>query len=251
MTTLLLVEDDPRVLALLKEHFSQEGYGVVTATTGVEAFLQVVRWAPQAVILDLFIPRLGGLGALDRIRRLDPGIVVILISGIPNAVDMLQEAGVSVAGAFTKPVNLDRISETLARAGVTPSRTAPAERPTRIRALVVDDEPEVRQLLTDYLEERGFDALGVWDGEEALRRISDFRPHVILLDILMPGLSGVETLRRIGARLRETCVIVISGHEDPETARRALELGAVEYLRKPVNLGDLDAVLGLRVENGS
>ena len=255
MTTLLCVEDDPRVLELLKEHFTLQGFGVVTAMTGVEAFLQVVRWAPRAVILDLFIPRLGGLGALERIKRLDPGIVVILISGVPNAVELLQEAGVSVAGAFTKPVDLDRISETLARAGVAPSGTSPGTargslpertpRSSRIRALVVDDEPDVRTLLTDYLEEHGFDALGVWDGEEALRRIPEFRPHVILLDILMPGLSGVETLRRIRALLHETCVIVISGHDDVETARRTLEMGAVDYLRKPVDFGALDALLGI------
>lgn len=250
MTTLLCVDDDRRVLALLKEHFTLQGYGVVTATTGVEAFLQVVRWAPQAVILDLFMPRLGGLGALERIQGLDPGIVVILISGVPNALEMLQEAGVSVSGAFKKPVSLDRISEALAGAGVAPSKTTPNRRPAQVRALVVDDEPEVRSLLTDYLEERGFDALGVWDGEEALRRIPEFRPHLVLLDILLPGLSGVDTLRRMRPVLRDTCVIVISGHEDAETARRTLELGAVEYLGKPVDLGDLDAVLGLSEAEG-
>lgn len=250
MTTLLCVEDDPRVLELLKEHFTFQGFRVVTATTGVEAFLQAVRWAPRAVILDLFIPRLGGLGALERIKRVDPEIVVILISGVPNAVDMLQEAGLSVAGAFTKPVDLDRISETLAQAGVTPSLAEAAKRSRRIRALVVDDEPEVRTLLTDYLEEHGFEALGAWDGEEALRQIPEFRPHIILLDILMPGLSGVETLRRLKPVLHETCVIVISGHEDLETARRTLEMGAVEYLCKPVNLGALDSVLGIHPGKG-
>ncbi len=253
--TLLCVDDDPVVLQVLKEYFTLQGFGVLTARTGVEAFLHVVRWAPQAVILDVFMPRLGGLEALKRIKKLDPEILVILISGVPNALEMVEEAGLTVAGAFTKPVSLDRIAEILARAGVRPSRTPPkaapgdipeqARRATRIRALVVDDEPEVREMLTDYLRENGFEAVGVWDGEEALRRIPGFRPHIILLDILMPGLSGVETLRRIKARLQETCVIVITGHEDVETARRTLELGAVDYLRKPVDLGAMDSLLGI------
>ena len=120
--TLLCVDDDPRVLQVLKEHFTLQGFGVVTATTGVEAFLQVVRWSPQAVVLDLFIPRLGGLGVLERIKKLDPGIVVILISGVPKALEVLGEAGLSVAGAFAKPVDLDRISEALARASVKPPK---------------------------------------------------------------------------------------------------------------------------------
>ena len=252
---LLCVDDDPRVLQVLKEYFTLQGFGVVTATTGVEAFLQAVRWAPKAVILDLFIPRFGGLGVLERIKKLDPEIVVILISGVPNALEVLQEAGMSVAGAFAKPVNLDQISETLARAGVMPPRTSPqaasgdlraqARGATRIRALVVDDEPEIRALLTDYLEENGFEVLGAWDGEEALRRTPEFRPHIILLDILMPGLSGVETLRRLKPVLHETCVIMITAHEDVETARRTLEMGAVDYVRKPVNLGHLDSLLGI------
>ncbi len=248
--TLLCVDDDPGVLQLLKEYFDLQGFAVVTATTGVEAFLQVVRWSPQAVVLDVFMPRLGGLKALERIRKLDPGIVVILISGVPKALEVLGEAGLSVAGAFAKPVDLEQISEALARAGVKPPNTRPGAAPrdltpSRIRALVVDDEPEVREMLTDYLKENGFEALGAWDGEEALRRIPEFRPHIVLLDILMPGPSGVETLRRLKPVLHETCVIMITAHDDVETAQRTLEMGAVDYVRKPVDLGYLDSLLGI------
>ena len=118
--TLLCVDDDPLVLQLMREYFALRGFGVVTARSGVEAFLQVLRWAPKAVILDVLMPRLGGLEALKRIKKLDPEIVVILISGVSNVLEMVAEAGLTVAGAFTKPVNLDRISEALTRAGVTP-----------------------------------------------------------------------------------------------------------------------------------
>lgn len=254
LSALLCVDDDPRVLQLMKEHFSLQGFVVVTARTGLEAFLQAVRWSPRAVILDLFIPGLGGLQALERIRKLDAEITVILISGVPNALDMLAEAGVSVTGAFTKPVDLNRISETLTKAGVTASRleagrtpedSPVSQPPSPIRALVVDDEPEIRSMFTDYLEENGFETLGVWDGEEALRRIAEFRPHVVLLDILMPGLSGIETLRRIRTILPEACVLIVSAHHDLDTAKRALQMGAVDYLHKPVDLKQLDALLGI------
>jgi DNA-binding response OmpR family regulator len=251
--TLLCVDDDPSVLQVMREYFILRGFGVVTARSGVEAFLQVIRWAPNAVILDVFMPRLGGLEALKRIKKLDPEIVVILVSGVPNALEMVTEAGLTVAGAFRKPVKLDRISETLTGAGVTPppgaaagNLAAPAPRSSPIRAMVVDDEPDVRGMLTDYLRENGFEAVGVWDGQEALRLIPEFRPHIILLDILMPGLSGVETLRRLKPVLHETCIIMITAHDDVETARRTLEMGAVDYVRKPVNLARLDALLGIQ-----
>lgn len=249
--TLLCVDDEPVVLQLLRDYFALKGFHVVTATNGVQAFLQAVRWRPQAVILDLFMPRLGGLAALERIRGLAPDIVVILISGVPNAVETLQEAGLTVTGAFTKPVELDRILETLARAAVVPSERPPgwgAEKhsaPAILRALVVDDDPEVREFLADYLKENGFETAEAWDGEEAIRRIPEFPPHLVLLDVLMPGLSGLETFRRIKTLLPKTCVVMVSGHEDKDTAQRALEMGAVDYLLKPVNLAHLDSLLGI------
>ena len=79
--SVLCVDDDPEVLEQLKEHFTLQGFIVLTASNGVEACLQVKRWAPKAVILDLLIPRLGGIGTLVP----DPGrsiraFPVILVS---------------------------------------------------------------------------------------------------------------------------------------------------------------------------
>ncbi|MBI4589552.1 MAG: response regulator [Candidatus Rokubacteria bacterium] len=249
MPTILCVDDDPDVLEVLKEYFTRHGFRVVTAVNGVEAMFQVQRYLPQAVILDLFMPRLGGLGALDRIRRLLPGIATILISGVSDAVEMVTEAGVGVAGVLPKPLNLDQLLGTLARAGVVPPQARPAAAPNseapsmRKRVLVVDDEPETRDLLAEYLERKGFEVLQADGGEEALRRVAEFRPQVVLLDIRMPGLDGVETLRRIKALAQETPVIMVSGIEEIETARQTLASGASDYIAKPVDFQYLDSVL--------
>ena len=251
--TVLVVDDDPEILEVLQEYLAGQGFRVITATNGVEAFLQVWRQRPRAVVLDLFMPRLGGLGALDRIKRLDASIVIILISGVPNALEMVTEAGVSVAGALRKPFDPAQLLGLLVQAGVVPARTlgetpfrdlAPeAARLARRRALVVDDEPEFTAMLVEYLQGKGFEVLSAGGGEEALRRIAEFRPQVVLLDIAMPGLSGVETLRRIKALPRETCVVMVSAIEDVETARRTLALGAADYVQKPVDFSYLDSVL--------
>lgn len=251
--TILCVDDDPEILEILKEFFTREGFHVVTAANGVEAMFQVQRCLPKAVIIDLFMPRLGGLGALDRIRRLDPGIVVILVSGVPTALEMISAAGVSVEAAFTKPLNLDQLLGTLVRAGVAPLRPRPetaaqnlpseAPRPSRKRILIVDDDPDIRAVFVEYLERKGFEVRQAGDGEEALRRIPEFRPHLVLLDITMPRLSGVEALRRIKASNDKTCVIMISGIEDVEIARQTLAIGASDYVPKPVDFPYLDSVL--------
>lgn len=251
--TILCVDDEPEVLEVLTEYLTRQGFHVVTATNGAEALFQVQRSLPRAIILDLFMPRLGGLGALDRIRRLLPEIVPILISGNPGALAMVTEAGINVAGAFEKPFDLVAILGALTQAGVLPSRKAAAAAPEtpaaktilsgRRRILVVDDEPEILGVLAEYLKDKGFDVLQAVSGEEALRRLPEFRPHLVLLDIMMPGLSGVETLRRIKDVARETAVIMVSGIEDVETARQTLALGAADYITKPVDFEYLDSVL--------
>ena len=121
--SILCADGDPEVVERLKEHFTLQGFIVLTAANGVEACLQVKRWAPKAVILDLLIPRLGGIATLSQIRSSNPGIPVILVGDPSEALDRVAEIGLSVAGTFTKPLDLDKISEVLTRADV----TAPAE----------------------------------------------------------------------------------------------------------------------------
>ncbi|MFI5325451.1 MAG: response regulator [Candidatus Rokuibacteriota bacterium] len=253
LPSILCVDDDVDVLELLKEYFTEQGFVVLTATNGVEAFLQVKRWQPKAVILDLFMPRLGGIGALGRIKALNPDVVVILVSGMGNALELVTEAGLSVAGAFTKPLNLTQLSETLARSGVvapaalvaaaSSGETAQIKRPVRARVLVVDDELEFRKVLAEYLEDRGFDVMEAQDGEEALLRVPDFHPHIVLMDVMMAGMGGVEALRRIKTAAPETCVIMVTAVEDIDSARGALALGASDYVTKPFSFQYLDSVL--------
>ena len=253
LPSILCVDDDVDVLELLKEYFTEQGFVVLTATNGVEAFLQVKRWQPKAVILDLFMPRLGGIGALGRIKALNPDVVVILVSGMGNALELVTEAGLSVAGAFTKPLNLTQLSETLARSGVvapaalvaaaTSGEAAQIKRPVRARVLVVDDELEFRKVLAEYLEDRGFDVIEAQDGEEALLRVPDFHPHIVLMDVMMAGMGGVEALKRIKTAAPETCVIMVTAVEDIDAARGALALGASDYVTKPFSFQYLDSVL--------
>ncbi len=249
--SVLCVDDDPEVLEQLKEHFTLHGFIVLTASNGVEACLQVKRWAPKAVILDLLIPRLGGIGTLGRIRAFNPSIPVLLISDSAEALDLVKEAGLNAAGTFGKPLDLAKMSETLARAGV----TAPAalasppggrgRRQGRARILLVDDEPEFREMLAEYLVGEGFEVLAAASGEEALPHVPSWGPDLVLLDVMMNGIGGLETLRRMKVIRPRTCVIMVTAVDDLEVARSALALGAADYVTKPFTFQYLDAVLAI------
>jgi len=249
---ILCVDDEPEVLEILSDYFIELGFAVRTATNAQGALLEAKRWMPKALIVDLVMPRLGGLATVERIRRINPGLVVIVISGRVDAADIVSDAGVSVAGAFTKPLNLSRVLATLIEAGVAPMTSPPetardasaARTPTRV--LVVDDDPDVREVLAEYLASKGFDVAQARGGEEALEHIRESCPEIVLLDITMPGLSGVDTLRRIRALSADTCVVMVSANADVETARQTLALGATDYVPKPVDFGYLDSVLALQ-----
>jgi two-component system, response regulator, stage 0 sporulation protein F len=251
--SVLCVDDDPQVLEQLKEHFTFQGFIVLTASDGVEACLQVKRWAPRAVILDLLIPRLGGIGALSRIRALSPGIPVILVSDTAGALDLVTEAGLNVTGSFVKPLDLPAISEALARAGVTvptalaPPSTAQGGDAARARILLVDDEPQFREMLAEYLTGENFAVLEAANGEEALPHVTSWCPDLVLLDLMMPGMGGLETLRRIKIVRPETCVIMVTAVNDLDVARSALAAGAADYVTKPFTFQYLDAVLNIHM----
>jgi DNA-binding response OmpR family regulator len=251
--SVLCVDDDPKVLEQLKEHFTLQGFIVLTATNGVEACLQVKRWAPKAVILDLCIPRLGGIGTLNRIRASNPTIPVILMSDSSEALDLVIEAGLNATGAFAKPLDLAAISKVLSHAGLT-IPTAPALCPQsegveapRARILLVDDEPQFREMIAEYLAGERFEVLEAASGEEALPHVTTWRPDMVLLDLMMPGIGGLETLRRIKIVQPETCVIMVTAVDDLDVARAALAAGAADYVTKPFTFQYLDAVLDIHM----
>ena len=117
----------------------------------------------------------------------------------------------------------------------------------RARVLLCDDEPHFTGFVAEYLGDKGFDVLVASTGEEALAGITQFRPHIVLMDMMMPGIGGMEALRRIKGQRPDMCVIVVTGLEDLDTARRALASGAANYLIKPFTLDYLDSALALHL----
>ena len=114
--------------------------------------------------------------------------------------------------------------------------TADASRP---RVLIVEDDRQTRSLLATVLTDSGYETIDADTGEAALDSLNGSPPDVILLDLHMPGLSGLETLARIRARQLPTRAIVMTGDASLESAIQALRLGAFDYLTKPLNRREL------------
>jgi CheY-like chemotaxis protein len=115
------------------------------------------------------------------------------------------------------------------------------------KILIVDDEPEVRHLLGDFLSERGYDVVLAASGPDALAALETQRPDLVLLDIAMPEMDGVETFNRIVAVDPVVRVIIITGNADIGLTSKFLALGAVDYIPKPFDLDYLEQAVSVQL----
>ncbi len=109
-----------------------------------------------------------------------------------------------------------------------------------INLLLVDDEAEFVSTLAERLSFRGIDVRTAQDGEEALRLTAEEVPQVVVLDVMMPGLGGLEVLKRMKSQYPELPVILLTGHASAGDGEAGLRYGAFDYLIKPL---DIDVLL--------
>jgi DNA-binding response OmpR family regulator len=108
------------------------------------------------------------------------------------------------------------------------------------RLLIVDDEEPVVEVLSDYFSGQGYQVAIARNGAEALAAVRRSRPDLVLLDVRMPGIDGVEVLRRIRALDAALPVIMVTANEDVALARETLKIGAFDYVAKPFDFAYLD-----------
>src|SRR5919199_5939944 len=113
----------------------------------------------------------------------------------------------------------------------------------RIRVLVVDDDNVLRKVVTDQLSRSGFDAASAASAQEALEALRETDYDVILLDIQMPGMSGLDALRQIRQIEDAPEVIMLTADTSLATGIEAMRLGAYDYLTKPSTLDEMEAVI--------
>ena len=120
-----------------------------------------------------------------------------------------------------------------------------------ISVLLVDDEVEFVTTLAERLALRGFDTRTAYDGESALRAFAADRPGMVILDLMMPGLNGLETLKQIKATDPAIPVILLTGQGSTREGIEGMRLGAYDYLMKPLDIEGLAAKIREAVKGAS
>lgn len=109
--------------------------------------------------------------------------------------------------------------------------------------LIIDDDPLIRKTLTSHFSKEGFEVLLAEDGNEGLQKYEESFPDLVLLDIRLPDMDGLEALRKIKERKKDACIIIMTAYDDMKTTVEAVKSGAFEYLVKPLDYVELDLTI--------
>lgn len=119
----------------------------------------------------------------------------------------------------------------------------PGEANPTMRILVIDDEPAVAAVIAEALREEGHEVSAAGGGEQGLRAMAEIPPDAVFLDVVMPGMDGIEVLRRIRAKDLDLPVIILTGWASERQIDEARRLGVTDILQKPVALRTLSSAL--------
>jgi len=265
---ILVVDDDPLIRGSLYELLRGRQFDVEMAADGAEAMDHLKRRVFQLVIADWKMPQVDGMSLLNHIRSQYPDVSVILITGFGNVTSAVEAIRQGAFDYLTKPIqpsevlarveamlrvrhlrqDLDRtlaylheleVARHSHRRRTLKGTSAFPPEPSREggdRAapviLLVDDEELTRQFYGDLLVEHGFQVVAVASGTEALAAVARHPVEAVVLDIMMPELSGLETLEQFRKRAPDLPVIILTAHPSSQNAITALKLGAFDFIVK-------------------
>ncbi|HKW69017.1 MAG TPA: response regulator [Candidatus Dormibacteraeota bacterium] len=233
----LVVEDDPAAAELLMRHLGDAGYRTALARTGNEALTRARQLQPAAITLDIILPEVDGWEVITKLKsdEATSSIPIVVVSVVDN-----PELGIALGAIdyFVKPVDTKQLVERLRRAGL---KRVPGQ--DEVRVLVVDDELANRTWLAKALEPAGFTVLPAAGGREAIELAKSHHPDFVVLDLMMPEVTGFDVVEalRADAKTREVPIMVLTAANLTEADKRQLN-GRVSQILSRGSVAGADIV---------
>lgn len=235
---ILVASGDPALRERLYDVLRRKGYAVTTAASGHAGVQLLQHWRPQLIVVENVNG--DGMALAEHVRTFDAQLPIVLLGPLdhermdPNAVRSIQ-------ACLPSTVSEQALLEAMVR-WLPPDRSGESiDYPGSI--LIVDDEPELLSEMEAFLQPRGCSVVTASSGEDALAQLLRRRPTLVLLDIKMPGMDGLVTLKKIKDARPDLPVIMATAIEDRELMAQAFVLGAYDYVTKPYDLPALETLL--------
>ncbi len=223
MTKVLVVDDDRRMVKTLCDILKVKGFDAVASYTGEEAIEMATSYTPDCILMDIRMPGINGVDALEAIKKQLPGVPVVLMSAYATE-EMMSEARQKGAySVLSKPVDIQQILSFL-------SLLRKEE-----NILIVDDDPNFCKTIGDILQSRSYAVETTDDTEKVLGIMEQNYRLVVVLDMKLGSKSGLDVLKSIRARYPTKPVILVTGYKEDMmgSIEKGLQIGAYTCLYKP------------------
>jgi PAS domain S-box-containing protein len=220
-TSVLVVDDDPLIHQLLKAELEREGVRVLLVEDGIAALRVAREQRPHAIVLDMYLPKLDGWAVLSELKS-DPRLAHIPVVIISVAEERARGFSLGACEYLVKPFEPQRLVDVV-------SRAVGGERG---EVLVVDDDAGIRELVARQLRAAGFSTSEASNGDEAMVRARVTRPVLMVLDLVMPGMSGFEVLTRLRGEQIDVPVVVLTGKTLSAAEQQRLRDGMAAIVAK-------------------
>jgi len=264
---ILLVDDEEIILKSAGRMLQSIGYEVTQAQNGnqaVDLYLKAKESGRpiDIVIIDMIMPGgMDGKELIHKLKEIDSHVKAVVSSGYSHGQIMSDYESYGFSGVASKPYHSRELSELLSglikgkqyqktsKEDTAKTSGSSAEKKSE-SILIVDDDKKLRESLQKAVASHGYIVRLAADGESALKEIRSSVPDLVLLDIQMPGMDGIQTfnaIRQIDSRLP---VIIITGHGTTDHAIEATKLGAFEYILKPFELSMIMTMISKAIDAG-
>lgn len=255
----LIIEDELAHLDVMQQKLKKEGYEVAAATDGEAGYAMITTTNPDIILLDVILPKLNGFDILERMKKdnIHTPVIVVSNSGQPVEVDRALALGAIdflVKAEFDPSDVVEKVRHVLGGSSASASTGGPTMPSARVassalplssavvgggdartlKILIIEDDRFLRDLIQQKLTKEGFTTLIAVDGEEGAKITKEQKPHLILLDLILPGMDGFEILRKLKGDSETSAipVIVLSNLGQKEDMDRAMKAGADDFMVK-------------------
>lgn len=252
----LIVEDSPVAADLLARYVEEVGLEASVHLTDEQALDKVKAFRPRLIMLDVQLPNLSGWEVLAQLKA-DPETQAIPVVVISVVDERRRGMEMGAADYLLKPISRARLHASLRQilagraVGPAPAQPPAAKSGASEAPLILLAEDNEANILTvsAFLEARGYRLIVARNGEEAIQRAQESRPAIILMDIQMPLLDGLEATRRLRAdrELAATPIIALTALAMPGDREQCLAAGADDYLSKPISMRELAQMIERRL----
>jgi len=245
---ILIIEDEDALASVLSSKFKLEGFDVLVGVDGEDGLGKIESWQPDLILLDIVMPKINGYEVLETLQKNDNKTPVIVISNSGQDVELEKIKKLGALDYIIKTqINPDEVVEKARRVlaggwedGGKKEKTADKEKEIDTsggtKVLLVEDDSFLRDICYKKLKKEGFNVIVAVDGEEAVKKVGEFKPAIVLLDIILPVMDGFEVLKKIRAHkdkiVKEVPVVMLTNLGQEEDNKKALDLGATDYLVK-------------------